>query len=86
MTQPEMMNYTIKTDSEELRDKILDWIEQNNNVPWDVRISTSNPDDDDEGKWGLFIDGGTVSMRRKLLSAFKGQPLSIDASADSYNL
>jgi hypothetical protein len=55
-------------------------------VPWDVRISAWSPDDDDEGKWGLFIDGGTVSMKRKLLSAFKGRPLSIDASTDSYNL
>ena len=82
MTQSEMMNYTIKADSEELRDKILDWIEKNNDPPWDVTISTWNPDDDDDGKWGLFVDGGTVSMKRELLSAFKGLPLSIAESAD----
>jgi hypothetical protein len=86
MTQAQMMNYTIKTDSEELRDKILDWIEKNNDPPWDVRIDAWSSDDDDEGKWGLFVDGGTVSMKRKLLSAFKGLPLSIDESTDSYNL
>jgi len=78
-----MMNYEIRTDSEELRDKIMDWT-SNINAPWRVTVSTWSPDDDREGKWGLFIDGGTVSTKRKLLSAFKAESLSIQESGESY--
>jgi hypothetical protein len=79
-----MMNYEIRTDSEELRDRIVDWTTHNINAPWRVTVSTWCPDDDREGKWGLFIDGGTVSTRRKLLSAFKGESLSIQESGESW--
>jgi len=83
MTRPQMMNYEIRTDSEELRDRIVDWT-SNINAPWRVTVNTWSPDDDREGKWGLFIDGGTVSTKRKLLSAFKGESLSIQESGESY--
>jgi hypothetical protein len=78
-----MMNYTIKSDSEELRDRILSWAQINIKVPWVVTISTSRPNDDAEGKWSLFIDGGTVSTKKKLLSIFKGESFSVSESGES---
>jgi hypothetical protein len=48
-----------------------------------VSIQTWAPADDDAEKWGLFIDGGTVSTKKKLLSAFQGESFSIHESGDS---
>ena len=83
MTRPRMMNYEIKADSEVLRDRILKWTETNISVPWTVSIQTWDPADDVDGKWGLFIDGGAVSTKRKLLAAFKSDPFSIHKSGTS---
>jgi hypothetical protein len=83
MTRPKMMNYTIKSDNEELRDRILSRAETNIKVPWVVTISPSSPNGDPEGKWGLFIDGGTVSTKKKLLSAIKGESFCVSESGES---
>ena len=83
MTQPSMVNYEIKADNEDLRDRILAWAESNIHAPWEVRFNTWDPEDDDENKWGMFVDGGTVGTRRKLLAAFQGEPFIIRGSGDS---
>ena len=64
MTRPMMMNYEIRADTEDLRDRIAAWAETNINVDWMVAISTWTPEDDTDGKWGISIDGGTVGMKR----------------------
>lgn len=82
MAKPQMMNYEIKVDSEELRDKILYWAEANISAPWTISMNTRGPDDD--RKWCLFIDGGKASTKRKLTSAFRGKGFSIHQSGESW--
>jgi hypothetical protein len=79
-----MMNYTIKTDSEELRNKILNWLEINICPPWTVTIDTWSPDDDDEGKWASSSTAERSPPRERVLSAFKGELFSIQESGESY--
>jgi hypothetical protein len=83
MTKPLMMNYTITADNEAMRDQIVRWIETNITVPWELRMSSWGPDEDNEGKWGLFVDGGTVSTKRKRLSAFPDSSFVVQESGES---
>jgi hypothetical protein len=83
MNKPQIMIYRIKADSKELRDKIRDWSEINIKVSWNFGISTWDPSADDEGKWGLLIDGGTVQIKEKLLSAFQGRAFIIQESDEN---
>jgi hypothetical protein len=84
MTEPEMMNYVIRADTQDLRDRILAWAETNIIADWAMVLRTWTPDDDMYEKWGLFIDGGTVDTMGKLLAHFRGEPFSIEESSDSW--
>jgi hypothetical protein len=71
MTRAKMMNYEVKADTQDLRDRILAWAEENIRADWTIAFNTWSPDEDNSGKWGLFIDGGTVGTKRRLLAAIQ---------------
>jgi hypothetical protein len=84
MTRPKMMNYEVKADTQDLRDRILAWAETNILADWTTRFHSWSPHEDNSRKWGLFIDGGTVGTKRRLLAAFFGEPFSTTESGESW--